>query len=141
MELEQRLMRLERHMLRLRMLTVLLLLGIVASLGLQAAYIVRQWQKARHAPAVAEFVQARRFIVMDERGQESAVLASNREGAYLVLNDGVGRKRALLDVRETGPGLTLHDARGTVRALLAVEGGGPFFGLADQEGDDLFRAP
>ncbi|MBX7167795.1 MAG: hypothetical protein K1X74_15795 [Pirellulales bacterium] len=141
MDLESRLLRVELRAARLRLLVGLLLLGLLGSWALQAAWIYRTKLRERTSQAIPEFVQARRFILVDPQGEETAVLGNTDQGPFLELNDQHGRRRAVLDVRSTGPGLTLNDARGTVRALLAVETGGPFLGLADDQGNDLYKAP
>lgn len=132
-ELQSRLARLELQNKQLRLAVVLLAL---ASLGWGAW----QWKSTRRADSFAPVI-TQDLILIDETGNQRAVLSADGSRTALQLRDSLGRVRAELDVTPLGPGLTLKDSTGTVRALLAVGDENPYFGLTNDDGDDLVILP
>ncbi len=64
------------------------------------------------AAPVPETIEARRFLVIDTKGEPRAALGVTEGGPTLALNDADGKLRAALTVTEGGPALVLFDADG-----------------------------
>src|SRR5207237_6490152 len=92
-------------------------------------------QSGRTGSETFERMTTRQLAVVDERGQERAILSMLGGSPSLRLNDGAGTLRAFVAVKPDGsPLITLGDAKGTVRAALQVTGGASFLTLADTAG-------
>ncbi|CAK9090107.1 Thiol-disulfide oxidoreductase ResA, partial [Durusdinium trenchii] len=117
-------------------MVVLALLTLVM-FGVAAMAVLRviELRREARAPAGPSLVQAERFILLDEQGNQRAVLGVGaNEEAMLELNDSRGKLRLRMDVPSSGPGVTLRDDRGKVRALFTVYTDGPYLGMTDEDG-------
>jgi len=141
MDLEARVRRLESQNGRLKVVLALLTLVMFGVAAMAVLRVIELRREARE-PAGPSLVQAERFILLDEQGNQRAVLGVGaNEEAMLELNDSRGKPRLRMDVPSSGPGVTLRDDRGKVRALFTVYTDGPYLGMTDEDGNDLFQAP
>ncbi len=106
--------------------------GAVSNLALRGAPALAQGGGAVH-----ETVRARRFELVDNRGETRAMLATwdyNTLGLFLV--DAAGKRRAELTTRDDGgSSLSLFDTGGGRRVLLGTKAGGfPHLALFDAAG-------
>ena len=117
----QRLDGLERDNVRLRRLSVYLLIGGGALLGLAAAFVV---VAARHGMPgfVPELAEARQFALRDAQGRVRAVLGTTKEGnVQFMLQDVGGRDRLRLSVLpDGGAGVAFVDSAGRSRMVLGL---------------------
>jgi hypothetical protein len=150
MDLEARLLRLERGVRRLKLVVVMLLL--LAPVSVLTTYgIMRRWPDGEHGPAAVKawfdrgpgkhLVTAQRVLLVDAKGITRGKLACESDGVGLRLLDDNERLRASLDVTTAGPGLTLFDDGGRLRAVLQVGREGPYLAVTDEHGTELFTAP
>jgi hypothetical protein len=124
MTTEERLEKLERELTAAkccnrRLLTIVALtiggLGLVWALTktTSAAY-------AQEVEAVQKVVRANRFVLVDEKGKECAVLRVDKDGPALGLYDESVEPRIVLGVNKDGPALGLYDENGKPRIGLVV---------------------
>lgn len=124
----ERLARAERHLLRLRALTLFLSLGFILLLA---------WQLVPRGTLAAHRIELR-----DARWQRRGALELREDGSpALRLENAEGRARAMLNVRNDGAVvLRLMDTRGNNRALLALAADGtPALVLQGENGRALIR--
>ena len=155
MTTEERLEKLEKESAAARRQVRWLAIGGAAALGC-VAILLALWAR----PAE---VQARKFVLVDEKGNPRALLAMEQYGPALSLADAQGKTRAglyllkdgpmlnfanmdgiagaRLSVLKAGPVLNLDYGNGKTRALLAVEEGGPGVRLYDGNDNILWSAP
>ncbi len=92
---------------------------------------------AQKTPQVAEVIRAKRFEVVDKKGQPRAALSVTEAGEpSLRLRDKKGQIRATLYLPDTGgPSFSLGDKNGQLRAgLFLTDNGEPFLRLGDKNG-------
>jgi hypothetical protein len=126
--LAERLARAERT---IRWLTALTTALALAGLVLWVAQVV---------PA-SPILEARGFVVRDERWQERAALGLRPDGSPMLrLNNRAGRARAFMFVRDDGvASFRLTDSSGVHRAQIAVDASGaPWVMLSDAGGRSRF---
>lgn len=127
---QDRILALEKQVWRMK-------LAVLAVIVLMFVSLIGQ----RRADEPSETIIARRIAVVDDQGQERAVLATRPDGGELVLHDAQGGKRLVLDVTASGPGLTFFERDGQVRVLLMLGQQGPRFSLTDPTGAEIYVAP
>jgi hypothetical protein len=115
----QRLELVERENRRLKRMSHLLLAGLAILLGLTTSLLV---VFARQSMAMAEVVQAKRFVLRDDEGLIRAVLGIQPDGSSrFALQDRDGQPRLQLTLLSDGsPGVALKDREGQNRAVLAL---------------------
>ena len=125
MTMEERVGRLERRNRQLVMMLV-----TMVGVGVLVAIVA---SRAASAQEPLDEVWARRFVVVNDRGQPRAFL-SDRSGG-LAMSDAAGRVRIALTVEGDSPGLTLCDAAGQARASIGLlSDGSPGLRLTDAVG-------
>jgi hypothetical protein len=150
MDIDARLLRMERALRRQKIVVAMLLLLAPVS-ALTTYGVMRRWPEGERGPAFVKawfdrgpgkhLVTAQRLLLVDSEGVTRAKLACETDGVGLRLLDGNERLRASLDVTTAGPGLALYDDGGRVRAVLQVGREGPFLAVTDPHGAELFAAP
>jgi len=150
MDIDARLLRLERGIRRLKLVVAMLLLLAPVS-ALTTYGVMRRWPDGERGPALVKtwfdrglskhLVTAQRLLLVDSQGVTRAKLACETDGVGLRLLDGNERLRASLDVTTAGPGLALYDDGGRVRAVMQVGREGPYLAVTDPHGTELFAAP
>jgi len=141
MELEARVRRLEIQNIRLKLFMGVLTLAVGGVAALVALRFIELRRAARGSEGPS-FVEAERFILLDSKGNQRAVLGlGTNDETMFKLSNSAGTPRLWMDVPKSGPGITMTDDRGKVRALLTVYSDGPYLGMTDEQGDDLFQAP
>jgi hypothetical protein len=114
-EVLERLESVEKQNRRLKWAGSLLLIAIALA-GLAIVAVGR-----RTGPP--EVIQARKFVLLDDKGRVRADLSMGRSGAEpeLALYDEEGRVRAVLDADVTGPYLGFYDRNGLRQVVLGAD--------------------
>ena len=126
MNIEEKLEGLERELAKARRHTRLIVVGGTV-LAACAAFLLWTWARPTE-------VRARRFVLVDEEGQERATLSVDRHGPALRLLDRKGNLRVVLAVDKDGPGLDLFDEKDNLSVVLGSNSDGVVLALADEEG-------
>ncbi len=147
MTVEERLEKVEREQVEtktelakakrwIRQLLVAGAVGLTCAVILAAASASMPEAFAQEQPPVAEVVQARKFVVLDENGRERAVLGVTPAGPCLTLSDENGQTRTALGFLRinTEPGLILYDENGKSHLWLGARPFGPQLLLFNKTG-------
>jgi len=120
---EERLKKLEKELAEGRRLTGWMLGALGLSLGAWVAIGAFKPGTARAQPARAALkeVRANRFIVMNDKGEATAMLFASDDTVGLSITSQKDKIRALFGIGKDGCGVYLYDEKGEARARLAVD--------------------
>jgi hypothetical protein len=127
--INQRLERLEKQNRHLKTLGVILIL-VVMAVTLTRASDPRT--SGRSLGSVSDEVKAHKFVLVDPKGQERAILFAGAQGPQLVMSSASGKELLrLAGFDAIGPSLLFYDSHRKLRVRLATDPNGPHLDMLD----------
>jgi hypothetical protein len=114
---------------------------ILALVGL-ASLLVFIGAAGQFEASVSGEIKSKSFVLIDEQGNQRALLGASKNGTQLVFFDSKMKKRIELEYDDQGAFLVLSDKMGTSRAVLAApQHSTAEITLYDERHSDTWSAP
>jgi hypothetical protein len=106
----------------------------LAGLGLAVGLLAVGWLFTGFVTHTVKEVRTKRFVLVDEKGRNRALLSVDNAGPGLSLSDENGHKRVGLAAFKEASGMSLYDEKGENRVMLSVDKTGSALALSDENG-------